>query len=97
MRIFLSTLFVLILVSCSDKKQKSINELEFKMNEIAEQYVKLVLEIGLYNPDYVDAYYGPAEWKPDESSKQEIDTALTKSLNSKADDLLDKLEALKVY
>ena len=97
MRIFLSTLFVLILVSCSDKKQKSINELEFKMNEIAEQYVKLVLEIGLYKPDYVDAYYGPAEWKPDESSKQEIDTALTKSLNSKADYLLDKLEALKVY
>jgi len=97
MRIFLSTLFVLILVSCSDKKQKSINELEFKMNEIAEQYVKLALEIGLYKPDYVDAYYGPAEWKPDESSKQEIDTALTKSLNSKADYLLDKLEALKVY
>ncbi len=92
MRIFLSTLFVLILVACSDKKQKSINELEFKMNEIAEQYVKLVLEIGLYKPDYVDAYYGPAEWKPDESSKQEIDTSLTKSLNSKADYLLDKLE-----
>ncbi len=97
MQIFLSTLFVLILVSCSDKKQKSIDELELKMNDIAEQYAKLVLEIGLYNPDYVDAYYGPAEWKPDESSKQEIDTALTKSLNSKADDLLDKLEALKVY
>jgi hypothetical protein len=98
MRIFLSILLILILfVSCSDKKQKSINELDFKMNEIAEQYVKLVLEIGLYKPDYVDAYYGPAEWKPDESSKQEIDTTLTKALNSKADDLLNKLEALKVY
>ncbi len=67
------------------------------MNDIAEQYVKLVLEIGLYKPDYVDAYYGPAEWKPDKSSKQEIDTKLTESLNSKADDLLNKLEALKVY
>ena len=98
MRIFLSILLILILfVSCSDKKQKSINELEFKMNEIAEQYVKLVLEIGLYKPDYVDAYYGPAEWKPDESSKQEIDTSLTNALNSKADDLLNKLEALKDY
>jgi hypothetical protein len=98
MRIFLSIFLILILfISCSDKKQKSINELEFKMNEIAEQYVKLVLEIGLYKPDYVDAYYGPAEWKPDESSKQEIDTTLTKALNSKADDLLNKLEALKVY
>lgn len=97
MRIFLSTLLILILFSCSDKKKKSINDLEFKMNEIAEQYVKLVLEIGLYKPDYVDAYYGPAEWKPDEFSKQEIDTTLTKTLNSKADDLLNKLEALKVY
>lgn len=97
MRIFLSTLLILILFSCSDKKKKSINDLEFKMNEIAEQYVKLVLEIGLYKPDYVDAYYRPAEWKPDEFSKQEIDTTLTKTLNSKADDLLNKLEALKVY
>ncbi len=97
MRIFLLTLLILILFSCSDKKKKSINDLEFKMNEIAEQYVKLVLEIGLYKPDYVDAYYGPAEWKPDEFSKQEIDTTLTKTLNSKADDLLNKLEALKVY
>ncbi len=98
MRIFLLILLVSILFSsCSDKKQKSINELEFKMNEIAEQYVKLVLEIGLYKPDYVDAYYGPAEWKPDESSKQEIDTTLINALNSKADDLLNKLEALKVY
>lgn len=98
MRTFLSISFLLILfVSCSDKKQKSISELEFMMNEIAEQYVKLVLEIDLYKPGYVDAYYGPAEWKPDESTKQEIDTSITNSLNSKADDLLDKLEALKDY
>ncbi|MFC2119483.1 hypothetical protein ACFLQ4_00280, partial [Bacteroidota bacterium] len=67
------------------------------MNEISEQYVKLVLEIDLYKPGYVDAYYGPVEWKPEESSKQEIDTSLTNSLNSKADNLLDKLEALKDY
>ncbi len=97
MRIFFSILLIIILFSCSDRKQKSISELEFKMNEIAEQYVKLVLEIGLYKPGYVDAYYGPAEWKPDESSKQEIDTSLTNALNSKADELLDKLEALKDY
>jgi len=97
MRIFLLISIILILFFCSDKKHKSINELEFKMNEIAEQYVKLVLEIGLYKPDYVDAYYGPAEWKPDESSKQKIDTTLTKALNAKADDLLNELEALKVF
>lgn len=33
------------------------------MNEIAETYVKLVLALGQHDADYVDAYYGPAEWK----------------------------------
>ena len=72
MRIFFSILLIVILFSCSDRKQRSMTELEFKMNEIAEQYVKLVLEIALYKPEYVDAYYGPEEWKPAESSKQKI-------------------------
>jgi hypothetical protein len=97
MRILFSIFLILIIFSCSDRKHKSISELEFMINEIAEQYVKLVLEIGLYRPGYIDAYYGPAKWKPEESSKQEIDTSLTNALNIKADDLLDKLEALKVY
>ena len=33
------------------------------MNEISTGYVKLVLMLGQHDPDYVDAYYGPAEWK----------------------------------
>jgi hypothetical protein len=33
------------------------------MNTVAERYVKLVLAVGQHDPDYVDAYYGPAEWK----------------------------------
>jgi hypothetical protein len=33
------------------------------MNSIAESYIKLVLSLGQYDPDYVDAYYGPPEWK----------------------------------
>ena len=33
------------------------------MNHIAESYVKLVLAVGQHDPDYVDAYYGPPEWK----------------------------------
>ena len=34
------------------------------MNTTAEQYVRLALAVGQHDPDYVDAYYGPAEWKP---------------------------------
>src|SRR5204863_1278630 len=35
------------------------------MNTIAERYVKLVLAVGQHDADYVDAFYGPAEWKAD--------------------------------
>jgi hypothetical protein len=33
------------------------------VDTIAEEYVKLVLAVGQHDADYVDAYYGPAEWK----------------------------------
>ena len=33
------------------------------MNGIAEAYVKLVLAVGKHDANYVDAFYGPAEWK----------------------------------
>lgn len=33
------------------------------MQRIAERYVKLVLALGVHDDDYVDAYYGPAEWR----------------------------------
>ena len=33
------------------------------MNALAERYVKLVLALGQHDTDYVDAYYGPPEWK----------------------------------
>ena len=33
------------------------------MNSLAESYVKLALAAGVHDADYVDAYYGPPEWK----------------------------------
>src|SRR5579864_6387292 len=33
------------------------------MNSIAESYVKLALAVGQHDANYVDAFYGPAEWK----------------------------------
>jgi hypothetical protein len=30
---------------------------------VAEPYVKLVLDVGQHDADYVDAFYGPAEWR----------------------------------
>ena len=40
------------------------------MDRVAEDYVKLVLAVGQHDTDYVDAYYGPSEWrKAAESAK----------------------------
>ena len=40
---------------------------------VAEQYVKLVLAVGQHDADYVDAFYGPAEWRKEaEASKQPL-------------------------
>ncbi|CAN5667295.1 hypothetical protein BH24ACI5_BH24ACI5_10440 [soil metagenome] len=45
-----------LLPGCSPSSQS--------MDTIAEQYVRLTLAVGQHDPDYVDAYYGPPEWKP---------------------------------
>ncbi len=42
---------------------KPASKAETAMNPIAEQYVKLVLALGVHDSGYVDAYHGPAEWK----------------------------------
>jgi hypothetical protein len=48
------------------------------MNALAERYVKLVLALGQHDADYVDAYYGPPEWRKEaEAGKRplaQIDT-----------------------
>ena len=87
----------LLIISCGEKKnQKQLSDLELKMNGIAEGYVKLVLEVGKYDPLYVDAYYGPKEWKPKEENLQ-LDSIANKKLISTADSLLKELELLSEY
>jgi hypothetical protein len=44
------------------------------MTALAERYVKTVLALGQHDKDYVDAYYGPPEWKRQiEESKKTLD------------------------
>jgi len=90
-------IFILLALSCSEKKdQKQQSDLELKMNSIAEGYVKLVLEVGKYDANYVDAYYGPKEWKPKEENLQ-IDSTTNAKLIFNADSLLNELELLSEY
>jgi hypothetical protein len=55
------------------------------MDAIAEGYVKLVLAVGQHDADYVDAYYGPPEWKKDaEGSKTTLDTLAARAADLSA-------------
>ena len=50
------------------------------MDRIAEGYVKLVLAMGAHDADYVDAYYGPSEWKTEAAAaKPGLDAIATRA------------------
>ena len=40
------------------------------MNQLAERYVRLVLAVGQHDADYVDAYYGPPEWRQEAEAQK---------------------------
>jgi hypothetical protein len=40
------------------------------MNKVAESYVRLVLAVGQHDADYVDAYYGPPQWRSEAESRK---------------------------
>lgn len=84
---------LLILGSCTRNEKTDMDKtLDIKMNKIAERYVKVVLGVGRFDPDYVDAYYGPAEWK-DESAVIDSSEELDK-LDAETDSLLTGMESL---
>ena len=57
------------------------------MDEIGEQYARLVLAMGVHDADYVDAYYGPPAWRTQaDSAKLPVD-----SIRARAQALLGRL------
>lgn len=71
---------IILITACSPQEKPT-------MDGLAEKYVKLVLEIGQYDSDFVDAYYGPEDWKPT-TEKQD---SLPSSLLTSADELINQL------
>ena len=57
----------------------------FALDQAAERYVQLGLELGEYDPDYVDAYLGPNEWaeaaRANLRSKDELAEAISRLLS----------------
>ena len=70
-------LLALLAASTADAASPSLTPARVtSVNEIAEAYVKLVLAMGQHDPDYVDAYYGPPEWKKQSQEKKPLDAIM---------------------
>lgn len=86
---FLPMIFVL---SCAEKQNQTSGK---NLNGLAEKYVSLGLTIGQYDPDFVDAYYGPDSLKPKTLKSAEFpkDSLLNavKDLRRKLDDISAQL------
>ena len=63
-----------------------------EMDAVAEAYVKLVLAMGQHDADYVDAYYGPTEWKDAAAKgKKPLDAIAAEAMQ--VDEALQKIPA----
>lgn len=70
MRFIATVLFALALAACATVAPSP----DTALNALAERYVRLSLEIGTHEQGYIDAYYGPADWKTEaEAAPREID------------------------
>ena len=72
------------------------------MNKLAQSYVQTVLALGFHDPDYVDAYYGPPEWKDDVAKeKPDLDiirkraAAIIAQLKTIASSRMDEMATLR--
>ena len=63
----------------------------FALDEEAERYVKLALELGEYDSDYVDAYLGPDEWELTAKKNLRSRAELAKAISN----LLSDLKAMR--
>jgi hypothetical protein len=59
----------------------------FALDEEAERYVKLALQLGEYDPDYVDAYLGPPEWAQSAKKKPKSKAVLSAEIAALFSDL----------
>lgn len=60
------------------------------MDDIAIDYVKLVLALGTHDDGYVDAFYGPAEWKVEVEARRPSLEAIAREANA----LVAQLDAI---
>jgi hypothetical protein len=64
------TLLALLIAFGCTQKRESKRSAHTDLNAIAIEYVRLGLDIGQYDPPFVDAYYGPDSLKPTGTPKE---------------------------
>jgi hypothetical protein len=62
------------------------------LSSVAERYVKLVLAVGQHDADYVDAFYGPAEWR----SEAEAENLSLEAIDRLAHELEKELKSSSI-
>ena len=81
--------------------REAVAAAEAAMDTVGEGYARLALALGTHDPDYVDAYYGPPEWRAEaEAAPLPLDTirARAAALAGRLGDApagLDTLERLR--
>jgi len=88
MKIFTLLILVVFLISCSENKKKELKIID----KIAYEYVYLAHSIGLHDPDYVDAYFGPDSIK----NSAIKDSMSLRSIKLRIVDLIGIIDTLKV-
>src|SRR5688572_18101972 len=89
-RLLLAGLLLLAVGACRTGKVEPRSA--SSLNSIAESYVKTVLALGAHDADYVDAYYGPAEWRAEVGRTK----ASLPAIRAQADALLGHLRETRV-
>ncbi len=85
-----ATLAVVVLGVAACSTDSATEQAEaMSIDQIAEEYVKLVLALGQHDKDYVDAYLGPDEWK----SEAEADALSVTDIGARAGELVAELNA----
>ncbi|HET7706770.1 MAG TPA: hypothetical protein VFM36_11825 [Thermoanaerobaculia bacterium] len=76
---FAAAALLMLNIACTTTSMTEVNN---TMNTAAERYVRLVLSLGEHDADYVDAYYGPPEWRQEiKSRKPTLDEVYTNALD----------------
>ncbi len=77
-------LALLVTSSCDGGHQDSL-----ELDRAAESFVKLGLELGEHDPDYIDAYLGPKEWAETAKERHRSQDELADAISRLLSDLTD--------